>query len=85
MTWPQIDVTGRVRNSLPLDQVQSMQSPVRCRHCGDIYDLQAVTVTARYADCSVWQTPCCDKTSDDRREWGSSTRRRCYEEIPVVR
>lgn len=42
-----------------------MTSPVRCQ-CGAIYDLGHVTVTARYADCSVWTTPCCGRVEDDR-------------------
>lgn len=28
--------------------------------------MAAVTVIARYADCSVWTSPCCKRTVDDR-------------------
>jgi hypothetical protein len=52
------------------DKIAEMFMPVRCRWCGEIYDLGTVTVTARYADCSVWNTPCCSRTADDR-EWKS--------------
>lgn len=53
-------------------QVEAMMSPVRCTHCRGIYDLGNVTVTARYADCSVWESPCCGLTVDDRGEgWKS--------------
>jgi hypothetical protein len=45
--------------------VETMSQPVRCR-CGAIYDLGTVTVTARYADCSMWHTPCCQALIDDR-------------------
>lgn len=48
-----------------------MTSPVRCM-CGQVYDLGTVTVTARYADCSVWTTPCCRRSVDDRPAWGST-------------
>lgn len=49
---------------IPLD-VLDMHQPVRCR-CGQHYDLGKVEVTARYSDCSVWKTPCCHQTVDDR-------------------
>lgn len=49
---------------------EGMTSPVQCNRCGGIYDLGTVTVTQRYADCSVWNTPCCNRTADDR-EWKS--------------
>lgn len=48
------------------DILNDMFSPVRCTRCGQIYDLSAVTITARYADCSVWTSPCCNRTVDDR-------------------
>jgi len=59
--FPEVDTSG-------------MRSPVRCTHCGGIYDLAAVTVTARYTDCSMWRSPCCDLTVDDRGETGWKSR-----------
>lgn len=57
-----------------------MTSPVRCGHCGGIYDLGTVTVTARYTDCSVWRAPCCDREVDDRPPgWGGPVR--AYEHV----
>lgn len=53
------------------DEVLTMQSPVRCTRCGGVYDLGMVTVTHRYADCSMWRTPCCDREVDDRMWVGS--------------
>lgn len=47
-----------------------MISPVRCTHCGKKYDLADVKIVARYADCTVFKSPCCDRTVDDR-EWKS--------------
>lgn len=41
-------------------------SMVRCNFCGKTYDLGLVTVTARYSDTSCFQTPCCNKSADDR-------------------
>lgn len=47
-----------------------MAQYVRCR-CGSIYDMWNVEVTGRYTDCSVWVTPCCGMTTDDRPAgWG---------------
>lgn len=50
-------------------RIKGMAFPVRCR-CGAIYDVGKVTVTARYLDCSVWKTPCCKQTADDRGDTG---------------
>jgi hypothetical protein len=47
-----------------------MHQPVECCWCGGVYDLGTVTVTGRYADCSVWEAPCCGRTVDDRGETG---------------
>ena len=49
---------------------RGMTSPVECAYCHQVYDLGTVTVTARYMDCSVWKSPCCDRTVDDRGETG---------------
>lgn len=48
-----------------LGVADSMLSPVLCR-CGEVYDTAKVTVTARYADCSMWRSPCCGALADDR-------------------
>lgn len=61
-------------------QVADMRSPVRCNRCRGVYDLGKVEVTARYTDCSVWRTPCCGQTVDDRGETGW-TLRKDYERI----
>lgn len=45
---------------------RGMRSPVICRHCGELFDLEAVNVTARYHDATVFRTPCCDREADDR-------------------
>jgi hypothetical protein len=45
---------------------KTMISPVVCSYCGKEYDLGAVTVTARFSDCSCFTTPCCGKNVDDR-------------------
>lgn len=47
-------------------QIEGMGCPVRCTFCGRVYDLWDVHVTQRYADCSVWKTPCCNHEADDR-------------------
>jgi hypothetical protein len=60
--------SGRLTSIDPA--VAEMHQPARCNHCCGIYDLGTVTVTARYADCSMWTTPCCGRTVDDRGETG---------------
>jgi hypothetical protein len=55
-------------------ETEGMFDPVRCT-CGGIYDLGKVTVTARYTDCSVWTTPCCHRSVDDRGETGWTSHR----------
>lgn len=66
-----------------LPSTEGMFSPVRCLHCGRVYDLGQVEVTARYLDCSVWKTPCCHRVVDDRGETGWKTLRD-YERLPRV-
>lgn len=41
---------------------------IKCGICGQVYDGGKVTVTARYADCSVWTSPCCGQQVDDRQK-----------------
>lgn len=51
----------------PLDpETAAMTSPVRCTFCGKVYDLGATVTIQRYADCSVFNTPCCGRQVDDR-------------------
>lgn len=47
-------------------QIEGMRYPVRCTRCRGVYDVANVEVTARYSDCSVWVSPCCKQTVDDR-------------------
>lgn len=61
--------------------VADMFQPCRCAHCGKIYDLGKVTVTARYLDCSMWKAPCCGTPVDDRGETGWNSRKD-YERLP---
>lgn len=52
------------------NKLAKMIAPVSCNHCGKSYDLCDVKVNHRYADCTQYKTPCCDKLADDR-EWKS--------------
>ena len=61
--------------------VAAMTFPVRCAHCGGIYDLAKVEVTARYTDCSMWKSPCCGLLVDDRGDTGWKSRKD-YEHLP---
>lgn len=63
-----VDIFGIVHET---PDTKGMGTPVVCSHCGSVYDLQAVTVTARYSDCSVFITPCCNRRADDRSWVGS--------------
>jgi hypothetical protein len=58
--------------------IAEMMYPVRCTHCGDMYSLTRVHVTARYTDCSVWTSPCCGTPGIDDRP---GVRDRHYREI----
>ena len=60
--------------------IGEMFQPVRCTWCGGVYDLGKVTVTARYVDCSMWKSPCCGNTVDDRGDTGWKSRKD-YEHI----
>jgi hypothetical protein len=62
------DPDGRVH--FDRGDVEGMTSPVQCAYCNRVYDLGTVTVTARYLDCSMWKSPCCGRTVDDRGETG---------------
>lgn len=56
-------------------EAEAMHQPVRCAFCHGVYDLGTVEVTARYTDCSMWKTPCCGITADDRGETGWKSRK----------
>lgn len=57
-------------------EIAAMRNPVRCLRCHNgLYDLGMVEVTARYTDCSVWKTPCCGHTVDDRGQVSSFFRK----------
>lgn len=60
------DVHGRLVEVPDPTATAGMRSPVRCTWCGGVYDVGAVTVTSRNADCSAWTSPCCRRTVDDR-------------------
>jgi len=64
------DIYGESRD---LPDVSGMHFPARCTHCRGVYDLGSVKVTGRYSDCSVWKSPCCNRTVDDRGETGWKT------------
>jgi hypothetical protein len=68
-----IDEDGWVR-AAEADRIAAMHQPARCTWCYRIYDLGTVTITGRYADCSVWKAPCCGVTVDDRGETGWKSR-----------
>ena len=72
-----IDSYGRILGVDPA-RIEGMFFPVQCATCHGLYDLGKVEVRARYADCSVWRTPCCDATADDRGETGWKSRRDYY-------
>ena len=71
MTKWTMDMNGRL---VVTADTTGMTSPVSCTHCGGVYDLGTVTVTARYTDCSMWRSPCCDLVVDDRGETGWKSR-----------
>lgn len=77
------DVTGDgwifFRDDREVPDTPAMRSPVRCRHCGHVYDLGTVEVLQRYQDCSMWRCPGCKVLVDDRKPpWGI----RHYDNLP---
>lgn len=52
-------------------EISKMISPVKCNHCGKIYDLTTAKVNHRYADCDQFTTPCCGYQFADTRTWKS--------------
>ena len=56
---------GMVYESKPFVS-KDMISPVRCTHCGNVYDLCDVEPIGRFADCTTFESPCCHKHVDDR-------------------
>lgn len=46
--------------------IDKMIAPVKCSHCGKIYDLTEGKVVHRFADCTLYDTPCCNTKADDR-------------------
>lgn len=59
----EVDIHGRMRTK---PDTRGMTSPVRCNHCGTVYDLGVATIISRHADATVFTTPCCNRTADDR-------------------
>jgi hypothetical protein len=60
------------------ESIEDMTSPVRCAYCNGVYDLGTVEITGRYADCTLWTSPCCRRTVDDRGETGWKTTKDYY-------
>lgn len=48
-------------------EAEHLFSPVLCTHCGAVYEYGGVEVVHNHADCTVFKTPCCGRTVDDRR------------------
>jgi hypothetical protein len=67
---PIVDIDGTVVHREEPD-VSDMSTPALCSHCGSIYDVGHVTVTARYSDCSLWNAPCCGRQADSRHAWNN--------------
>ena len=66
-----VDWVGRLRVTA---DVTVMTAPMRCKGCGHVHDSAKVTVTARYADCSMWRCPKCNRLLDDRPGVGGAER-----------
>jgi hypothetical protein len=57
---------GMIVSSNVIGDIDDMTSPVRCGRCNAIYDLGKVKVIHRYADCTLFTTPCCNQNVDER-------------------
>lgn len=61
------DICGMRRKPV---NTAGMLVPVRCNFCSQVYDLTKGKPIQRYADCTVFTTPCCNRRADDR-SWKS--------------
>jgi len=61
--------------------ITQMSHPVECCKCGAVYDLGKIEVTGHYLDCTMWRTPCCRATVDDRGNFGGFGQP-AYQDIP---
>lgn len=59
--------------STPTQRPASNSAHCRCRSCGKTFAIESVKVTARYADCDMFEAPCCGATCDTRLRWGGPT------------
>lgn len=62
-------MNGRIQTygGVSISKVKEMMMPVKCNRCNQIYDLCGeMKVIHRYADCTLYQTPCCHQNVDDR-------------------
>lgn len=69
-----VDDTGVmwVQDETPRD----MAAPYECLSCRKVFDGGKATVTARYADCSMWNCPGCGRQHDSRHAWDSQPGKR---------
>lgn len=65
------DAEGNCTLVVKQEDILGMGLPVKCNHCGKVYDLTTVKVSHRYADCDQFITPCCDYRFADTRTWKS--------------
>lgn len=65
------DYLGNCRVVIKKADLSGMIFPVKCNHCGQIYDLTTAKVNHRYSDCSQFTTPCCGYEFADTRTWKS--------------
>lgn len=60
-----------------------MKILVQCTHCPHVYDLTTVKVIQRYADATVFESPCCMQRVDDR-PWKGTPDFRRLKRVDVV-
>lgn len=74
MTYAYWDEYGEFSLRVEPESLKGMLCPVRCNLCNEVYDLTKGEPIARYADCTVYKTPCCGRTVDDRPGIGGGGR-----------
>ena len=60
------NIIGEIEPMDMEEEIQKMMIPVKCNHCGRVYDLCKTEPIQRFMDCTVYKTPCCHKVVDDR-------------------
>lgn len=67
-SYLQFRIDGRYDEFRDRERISKMIVPVVCNFCREVYDLCDGVPIHRYADCTLYKTPCCGRVADDRQD-----------------